>query len=133
MHEINADESLVKRIELLNAVLLAVLVVGAWVFFAWEMASGVLLGGVVSILSFRILKWQLNKAFLDPKRPPGKGRLYASYYLRYLGVLFLVFVVIYYKWANPIAFLVGLSVVALSILVVGGQQYWVMLQRKGES
>jgi hypothetical protein len=39
----------------------------------------------------------------------------------------------YYGWADPIAFLVGLSVVVLSILVGGGLEIYVSIVRKGES
>jgi hypothetical protein len=53
--------------------------------------------------------------------------------LRFLGTLFLVFLAIYYRWAEPVPFVIGLSVVVLSILMVGGQEFYVMLRKKGES
>jgi hypothetical protein len=40
-----------------------------------------------------------------------------------------VFSVIYYQWVHPIAFLVGLSLVMVSIIGVGIQQFVVMLRR----
>ncbi len=133
MREIVLDEGLVKRIELLNGVLLAVLALGAWALFSGSAAIGVLLGGALSITAFRLLKWQLYKAFRNPEALPSKAGLFASYYLRFLGEVFLVYVVMYYGWANPIAFLVGLSVVVLSISFVGGQLILLMLLEKGES
>jgi hypothetical protein len=127
-----AEEKLLRRIEVVNVILMGLLPIGAWILLSASMALGVFLGAAIVTLSFRVLKWQLNKAFRTPGKLPQKGRVFASYYLRYLGTLFLVFVVMYYGWANPIAFLVGLSVVVLSILVGGGLEVYVSLVKKGE-
>lgn len=126
-------EGLIRRIELFNGVFLVALTLGGWFFFSAKTAFSVFLGGALSSVSFQVLKWQLDKAFRDPTKIPSKGGLFVSYYLRILGMFFLVFVVMYYGWVDPIAFLVGLSVVVLSIFVVGGQQFLVMLLKKGES
>ena len=85
---------------------MGLLPLGAWVLVSAEAALGVLLGAAIVSVSFRVLKWQLNKAFRTPGKLPQKGPVFASYYLRYLATLFLVFVGIYYGWADPIAFLV---------------------------
>ena len=127
------EEKLVRRIELVNVILMGVLPMGAWVLLSAKMALGVFLGAAIVTVSFRVLKWQLRKAFMTPGKLPQKGMVFLSYYLRYVGTLFLVFVVMYYGWADPIAFLVGLSVVVLSILVGGGLEVLVSLAKKGES
>ena len=133
MEKILLEENLLRRIELVNAILMGLLPLGAWVLLSAKMALGVFLGAAIVTLSFRVLKWQLNKAFRTPGKLPQKGKVFASYYLRYLATLFLVFVVMYYGWADPIAFLVGLSVVVLSILVGGGLEIMVSFGRRGES
>ena len=127
------EEQLLRRIEVVNVILMGLLPIGAWVLVSAKTALGVFLGAAIVTLSFRVLKWQLNKAFRTPGKLPQKGRVFASYYLRYVGTLFLVFVVMYYGWADPIAFLIGLSVVVLSIFVGGGLEVLVSLARKGES
>ncbi len=127
------EEKLLRRIEVVNVLLMGLLPLGAWVLVSAKTALGVFLGAAIVTLSFRVLKWQLNKAFRTPGKLPQKGRVFASYYLRYVGTLFLVFVVMYYGWADPIAFLIGLSVVVLSIFVGGGLEVLVSLARKGES
>jgi hypothetical protein len=127
------EEKLLRRIELVNLILTCLLPVGAWALVSAEAALGVFLGAAIVTASFRVLKWQLNKAFRTPGKLPQKGRVFASYYLRYLATLFLVFVVIYYGLADPIAFLVGLSVVVLSILVGGGIEILRSHVKKGES
>jgi hypothetical protein len=132
LRDILSGEKLLRRIEWINALLMVLFMVGAWLLYSSKMALGVLQGGTISILSFEVLKWQLQRAFNRPESTPTKGGLFASYYLRYLGTLFLVFTVMYYGWANPIAFLVGLSTVMWSIFVVGGQELVVLLRKKGE-
>lgn len=130
MKEIPANERLVRRIEWVSGILLAVLTLGAWCLFSQQAAVGVFLGCVIAILSFQVLKWQLRRAFMRPGKLPSKAGLFASYYIRFLAVLFLVFVVIYFGWAAPIPFVVGLSVMVLSIGLVGGFEFVLM---KGDS
>ena len=133
MEKVLFEEKLLRRIELVNVILMGLLPLGAWVLVSAEAALGVLLGAAIVSVSFRVLKWQLNKAFRTPGKLPQKGQVFASYYLRYLATLFLVFVGIYYGWADPIAFLVGLSVVVLSIQVGGGIEILRSHVKKGES
>lgn len=133
MAAILPTEKLLRRIEWTNGFLLVLTSIAAWKFYSVEIASGVFLGGIIVTLSFQTLKWQMRRAFQDPSNIPSKARLFASYYLRFLGTLFLVFVVIYYGWANPIALVVGLSVVVLSIVLVGGLEFLLMVTKKGES
>ncbi|NLI33136.1 MAG: ATP synthase subunit I [Deltaproteobacteria bacterium] len=132
MEERTANEQLVKRIEWIACIFLAVTTVGGWLAFSAKVALGIFLGGLIAGLSFQVLKWQLRKAFQAAGRIPQKGRLFLSYYLRFLTTLILVFLCIYFGWANPIAFLVGLSSVAFGITVVGGFEFAVMLTKKGE-
>ena len=129
--KILTDERLLRHIEWTNIGLLVVAVFGAWIFFSYWIAFGVLLGGVIATVSFQILKWQLRRAFQSAGKVPHKGGLFVSYYLRFLITLFVIFTVIYYGWANPIALLVGLSLVVLSIAAVGAHEFLLMQLRKG--
>lgn len=125
-------DRLVKRIEISTCILSVVTAGGAWVLFDASAALGVFLGGLIVILSFQVLKWQLRRAFMTPGRVPRKGRVLLSCYLRFLATLLSVFLVIHFGWADPVAFLVGLSVVVLSILVVGGFEFTALLMKKGD-
>lgn len=127
------EEKLLRRIELVNVILLGLLPLVGWLLVSVQTAVGVFLGAAIVTVSFRVLKWQLNKAFRTPGKLPQKGRVLAGYYLRLSAMLFLVFLVVYFGWADPIAFLVGLSVVVLSIFVGGGLEILVLLAGKGES
>lgn len=131
--QIQPDEKLVRRLEVTNLIAAVTLTMGAWAVFSSQIALSVFLGAAIVSVSFQILKWQLRRAFQNPTQIPSKAGLFVSYYLRFLGTLFLVFVVMYYGWANPIAFLVGLSVVAMSIVVVVGREFLAVLEKKGET
>jgi hypothetical protein len=133
VHKIPSVEILLRRIEWTNGALLVLAILGAWAFYSAKMAFDVLLGGAIVTASFQTLKWQLNKAFRDPGKIPSKGKIYLGYYLRFAIVLFLIFVVMHYGWKNPIAFVVGLSVIAISILLIGGLEFLVLVATKGES
>ena len=129
--KILTDERLVRHIEYTNIGLLIVVTLGAWIFFSFRIAVGVFLCGAIATVSFQILKWQLRRAFQSAGKLPRKGGLFISYYLRFVITLFIVFTVIYYGWANPIALLVGLSLVVLSIAAVGAHEFLLMQVRKG--
>jgi len=129
--EILANERLLRRIEWTNVGLLVTATGGAWILFSAEIAFGILLGGVIATGSFKILKWQLMRAFQSPDKIPHKGSLFVSYYLRFLATLFVMFTIIYYGWANPIALLVGISLMVISIVAVGAHEFLMMQVKKG--
>lgn len=131
MREVLESEALLRRIELVYSVLLLVLTGGAVIWFSWKTALSVLLGGGIVIVSFQVLKWQLRRALQIPGRIPSKAAVFISYYLRFLATLVVVFLVLYLGWATPLPFLVGLSVVVLSIVLVGVIEY--LMMKKGES
>jgi hypothetical protein len=126
-----ADERLLRHIEWTNTGLMVVVVLGAWVLFSLEIAFGVFLGGAIATVSFQVLKWQLKRALQSPGKAPHHKGLFISYYLRFLVTVFIVFTVIYYGWANPIALLVGLSLVVLSTAAVGAMEFLWMHVKKG--
>lgn len=130
MRETPSNEKLLRRIEWVSGSLLILFTLGAWVLFSYQAAKGVFLGCAITMISFQVLKWQLRRAFLRPGKVPTKAGLFASYYIRYLATLFVIFLVMYYGWATPIPFLVGLSVMVLSIVLVGGLEF---VRMKGES
>jgi hypothetical protein len=129
VREVPPNEKLLRRIEWVSGSLLVIFTLGAWILVSWQAAKGVLLGCIITMLSFQVLKWQLRRAF-RPGNLPSKAGLFASYYVRYLATLFVIFLVMYFGWATPIPFLVGLSVMVLSIVLVGGLEFVLM---KGES
>jgi len=131
VREVIESEELLRRIELASAILLLVFTSAALVWFSWKAVSGVFLGGIIVIASFQVLKWQLRRALQKPGKLPSKAGLFVSYYLRFLATLVLVFFALYLRLATPVPFLVGLSIMVLSIVVVGVFEFFMM--KKGES
>jgi F0F1-type ATP synthase assembly protein I len=131
VREVLESEALLQRIELAYAVLLSVFTAVSVIWFSWKTALGVLLGGGIVIISFQVLKWQLRRALQRPGRVPSRAALFISYYIRFLATLVLVFIVFYLGLATPFPFLVGLSVVVLSIVLVGAFEF--IMMKKGES
>jgi hypothetical protein len=129
VRDVPPNEQLLRRIEWVSGSLLVIFTLGAWILFSLQTAKGVFLGCIITMLSFQVLKWQLRRAF-RPGNLPTRAGLFATYYVRYLATLFVIFLVMYYGWATPIPFLVGLSVMVLSIVLVGGLEFVLM---KGES
>ena len=125
------NERLLRRIEWTNIGLLIIATLGAWILFSYRIAFGVFLGGAIATMSFKVLKWQLRRAFQSGGKVPRKGGLFITYYLRFLVTVFIIFTVIYYGWVNPVALLVGLSLVVLSIVAVGAHEFLLMQLRKG--
>lgn len=132
MKEDVAGEKLLRRIEAASASALVGMSLLAWLGWSGRVAWGVLLGGLIALVSFWVLKWQLKKALTRSGRVPSKGGLLVSIQIRYFFTLFLVFLVIYAGWADPVPLVVGLSVVALSVVLVGGTEFFGLLVRKGE-
>ena len=73
MREIVGSETLLRRIELVSGILLFVFALVALIWFPWQNAVGVLLGGGIVILSFQVLKWQLRRALQKPGKLPHKA------------------------------------------------------------
>jgi hypothetical protein len=131
VREVIESDKLLLRIEFVSAILLLAFAAAALVCFSLKCATGVLLGGGIVILSFQLLKWQLRRAFMRPGMIPSRAGLFAGYYVRFLATLFLVFLVFYFGLATPFPFLVGLSVMVLSMVLVGAFEFFMM--KKGES
>ena len=131
MRESVESETLLRRIECLSGILLLVFTLAALVWFSWKSAWGVLLGGCIVIVSFQLLKLQLRRAFQKRGSVPTKAGLFISYYFRFLATLIAVFFVLYLGLATPLPFLVGLSVMVLSMIVVGTFEF--IMMKKGES
>jgi hypothetical protein len=79
-------------------------------------ALGVLLGGVFSILNFRLMQLNFEKAM---KMPPARAQKYVQtrYFLRYLLTGVVIYTAIINPWVNIIGVLLGLVAVKISVLL----------------
>ena len=113
------DEALIKKIELFNWVLLALLTSSSFVFFSREFTLGVLVGGILAIANFYLMKRSLFRA-LDPQRK-GKTRFFylLKYYLRFAALGLIIALLLIKGWVSPFGMLLGLSIIVLGIALVG--------------
>jgi hypothetical protein len=113
------DEALIKKIELFNWVLLALLTSSSFVFSSREFAFGVLVGGILAIANFYLMKRSLFRA-LDPQRR-GKTRFFylLKYYLRFAALGLIIALLLIKGWVSPFGMLLGLSIIVLGIALVG--------------
>jgi len=113
------DEALIKKVELFNWVLLALLTSSSFVFFSREFGFGVLVGGILAIANFYLMKRSLFRA-LDPQRK-GKTRFFylLKYYLRFAALGLIIALLLIKGWVSPFGMLLGLSIIVLGIALVG--------------
>lgn len=107
-------------VERCNWLLSAVLVATVWFKFPLFQAQSVLLGCLVANFSFIFLKRDLTRflqgdLILIGSTERAKRLFYVKYYARLVVVALLLFILVSKHLADPIALLVGLSVVVLSI------------------
>lgn len=103
-----------RRIQLLNWVLLVLLTGVAAAFFGMPSARAVLVGGLLANSSFWLLKRDLSRLLVG-ELAAVKVRFFIKYYARLALLALLIFVLVKYASLNIPGLLVGLSVVFLSI------------------
>ena len=113
------DEALIRKIELFNWVLLALLTSSSFVFFSREFGFGVLVGGILAIANFYLMKRSLFRA-LDPQRK-GKTRFFylLKYYLRLAALGLIIAWLLIRGWVSPFGILLGLSIIVFGLALVG--------------
>jgi hypothetical protein len=113
------DEALLNRIERFNWVLLVLLTSGGFAFFSHKFALGVLMGGMLAIANFFLMKRNLARA-LDTRRG-GRSRLFylLKYCLRFVALGVIIVLLLIKGWVSPFGMLLGLSIIVIGIVLVG--------------
>jgi hypothetical protein len=113
------DEALIKKVELFNWILLALLTSSGFVFFSRDFGFGVLVGGVLAIANFYLMKRSLFRA-LDPQRK-GKTRFFylLKYFLRLAALGLIIAWLLIKGWVSPFGMLLGLSIIVIGIGLAG--------------
>lgn len=120
-HDKLADFPL-RRVEILNWVLAALLTVIAAFTTPYFIAKSVFIGGFLANISYLFLKRDLikflqGKLLLSGQVRMAKIQFYFKYYVR-LGVLAIIlYLLVRQGVAHPLGLLVGLSVIVLSITI----------------
>ena len=109
---------------MLSWLYLAILVLGSWVISSWSFAWGVVVGGVLSIVSFWFSYRDVKKFFEAPELQQGqsveqakktKWILILKFWLRLLLIGLVLFVFIKYSSINIFGLILGLTTVVFTI------------------
>jgi hypothetical protein len=105
--------------------ILAILTLGSLIFWDWHITLGVIIGGVIVILNFRVLRMIFERGFSEGRV---SGAIFVTYAIKFLAVLAAVAGVVFllHGVVNLVAFFVGLLTIFLAISVVGIRGYWSM-------
>lgn len=113
MHD---DTLSLKKVQATNWLLLAAMSLAGLLFFSSQVATSILIGGLIVTLSFRFLQRDLTKLLTGPLTAV-KGRFFIKYYARFAVVAVILFFLIRHQAVDITAMLIGLSTVLVSIIV----------------
>ncbi len=88
-----------------------------FVFVSWQFGSGVLLGGILSLVNYYWLKVSLKNVFDKAVGGEKPGFLAGKYFLRYLAFGAILTIVFLTKTLPVISVLLGLASFAFAIMV----------------
>ncbi|MBW6485075.1 MAG: ATP synthase subunit I [Syntrophobacterales bacterium] len=102
------------KIERAGWLLLLLLIAGSLPFRSYRLTLGIALGGIISVMNFRMLYGSL-KNFLVADVNRIKGAVVRRYYIRMVITAILLFLIISGNIADVIGLVIGLSVIVLDI------------------
>jgi hypothetical protein len=113
-----------RHLKIANWVVLTILVAGGYWLSGREFALGVLAGGLLVVVNFhllhRFLKGTLEKAQIDPEsKAKAQAFFAAKQFLRFFGLLAIVYLLVRHGWVDVIGLVVGLSTVVLTLTLLG--------------
>ncbi len=109
-------DPLQKRLEIMNWILLAILVVGSLLLHSSRFSLGVLYGGLISTVNFHWLYRNLLSVFTKHPSQARKAIL-VRYYIRLAVTGLVLYWIISGNLADVIGLVIGLSVVVLNIIL----------------
>jgi len=101
-------------VQALNWLLIGIMAAGSWVVVSPEFAKGVLVGGLLAIISFMFLKNDLIRILAGPLQS-AKARFFLKYYARFSLLALILFFLIRFQLVHVVGLILGLSTVVLSI------------------
>ena len=110
-----AKDPLQRKIEIYIWIFLAVVFVPSLIFGTFKFALGVLLGGLISIINFYWMGHSLRGAFYKA-RGSVRGNVVFKYIIRLLLTAIVLYFLISKELVNVIGLIIGLSVVALTVV-----------------
>jgi hypothetical protein len=131
--ELTRPDDVESRIFRAMVVAVAVAVIVSAIVAPWRVTSGLLLGGVLSLLNYRWLSGSVA-ALLDMQRPGVKPRLKLwKHGLRYFVIAVAVFAGYQLNLISLAATIAGLCSFVPALFVEAGRQFYFAIMRREES
>ncbi|MFH1080451.1 MAG: ATP synthase subunit I [Pseudomonadota bacterium] len=115
MNPIEKDP-LQRKLEILNWIILGLFVAISLLFFSTDFTLGILLGGLISVVSFSWRQRDLRAVFRNLTER-ARSAIMFRYYIRFFVSAVLIFFIITKTPADVIGLLVGLSIVIINIIL----------------
>jgi hypothetical protein len=112
----SVDDQLLKRLSLTNWRVLAVMLVASLFWRSMPVSLGVLAGGLLVILNYGWMAHSLLKVMRAPHSGSARG-FKRNYFFRLLVVGAALYLLLARGLVHPLALVVGLSVVVVSLLI----------------
>jgi hypothetical protein len=115
-----------RKMQVVGWLYLIVLVIGSWVFFSWNLAWSILVGGMIAIASFwvsqRELSTFLNTLGAGPALSEGQAKVHFSksgfllkFWIRIAIIGVVVLLLIKYSSINAFGLILGLSTIVFTV------------------
>ena len=113
-------DSLYKNLKIISWGILLVLTSISYFVMSHTFTFGIVVGGVTAMASFHMLQHTIRKGF-TPERIliRKKASIITKFFLRFGAMGALIYMVISRQWVHPVGLTVGLSIVIISIVILG--------------
>ncbi len=100
-----------------NWILLLVASAVAGIIAKFDVATGILAGGLIVTINFHLMYRSLRKNLIPPPHLSSAKSVFAKHYLRFVFSIIVIYILISKSYVDPGGLLIGLSVVVMSILM----------------
>jgi hypothetical protein len=89
----------------------------AGIIATFDVAMGILAGGLIVTINFHLMYRSLRKNLIPPPHLSSAKSVFAKHYLRFVFSIVVIYILISKHYVDPGGLLIGLSVVVVSILM----------------
>ena len=100
-----------------NWILLLVASAVAGIIAKFDVATGILAGGLIVTINFHLMYRSLRKNLIPPPHLSSAKSVFAKHYMRFVFSIIVIYILISKSYVDPGGLLIGLSVVVMSILM----------------
>lgn len=88
----------------------------------WRSALGVVVGGLIALVNYRLLERTVRRTILPRQKNGVMRTVLVKYYVRFAATALVLLLLVRQGWVEPLGLLVGLSVVMVTIVIWGACQ-----------